>query len=76
MEAADLLSRLDALDTKELLEYFAASRRVRADVIQEYYAAPATRAVAENLIELEINDQARSVVISLLRERSTDAVGF
>jgi len=51
------------------MELLAAPRRRRADAIREYYSAsPDGQKVAEHLIELEIDDETRSAVVSLLRE--------
>jgi len=75
MEPAEVLANLDrALDTDELLGHLSAPRATRADAIQRYWAAPGARPVAESLIELEIDDQARSVVVHLLRARIADPV--
>ena len=69
MEPSEVLVQLDRLSPSVLLEHFAASRRQRADAIREFWTQPDGRSLAENLIELEINDDTRSVVISLLKER-------
>lgn len=76
MEPSEVIARLEPLEPAELLDYFAASRRERADVIQRYYSSPGNREVAENLIELEIDDHTRSIVISLLRQRQQNVVGL
>lgn len=71
MEPADVLARLDsAIGASELIDHLAAPRATRADAIQRYWSTPEARQVAESLIELEIDDQARNVVVHLLRERT------
>jgi hypothetical protein len=70
VEPVDLISRIELLGIPTLLAYFSATRRERAQRIQELYSCPEKRDAAEHLIQLEIDDHARSVVISLLRERA------
>lgn len=74
MEPAEVLACLEPVGSSELLEHLSASRRERADTIQRYWAQPGARGIAENLILLEIDDHARGVVISLLREQQEPAV--
>lgn len=75
MEPAEVLASLGSLGSAELLEHFSAPRRERADTIQRYWAQPGARDVAENLILLEIDDHARGVVLSLLRDQQEAAIG-
>lgn len=75
MEPGDVLASLDrTLGTEELLGHLSAPRAARAEAIQRFWSAPDERTVAESLIELEIDDQARNVVVHLLRERSTEVL--
>jgi hypothetical protein len=72
MEPTEVLASLDsALGTDELLDHLSASRAARANAIQRFWSAPTDRHVAESLIELEVDDEARNVVVHLLRERNT-----
>ena len=75
MEPAEVLACLGSVGSSELLEHFSAPRRERADTIQRYWAQPGARDVAENLILLEIDDHARGVVLSLLRDQQGTAIG-
>ena len=64
-----MLSGLEPMCPNEILELLAAPRRRRADAIRECYSSgPGGQKVAEHLIQLEIDDDTRSAVVSLLRE--------
>lgn len=69
MNPADVLAALEPIGPSRLLDHFLASRRERAETIRRFWSKPNERCLAENLISLEIDDQARAVVISLLREQ-------
>jgi len=76
MDPTEVLARLNSIEPSALLDHFSAPRAERADRIQRYFSDSSKRDVAENLIELEIDGHTRGVVISLLRERQAQAVGF
>ena len=69
MDASEVLARLDSLPMEDLLGHLSATRRDRADAIQRLYSCPDHRLVAEELIQLEIDDHARNAVITLLTEQ-------
>lgn len=72
MEPAEVLEQLGStFGADALMGHFAAPRATRADTIQRFWAQPEGRQVAESLIELEIDDATRNVVIHLLRERTS-----
>ena len=68
MEGPNLLLDLEPDARAELLELLTSPRVVRADVIREIWTDPERRAFADVLIELEVDDDARTEVLANLRE--------
>ena len=52
----------------ELLELLTAPRAVRADAIKAYYERSDGRQIAEVLITLEVDHDARSEILQILRD--------
>lgn len=72
MDGQNLVLNLEPDARAELLELLTSPRVVRADVIQELWTDPQRRAYADVLIELEVDDHARSEVLANLRQGSDD----
>ncbi|MEX0992159.1 MAG: hypothetical protein WD004_07815 [Actinomycetota bacterium] len=76
MEHADVLIRLEPEARADLLEVLTSPRNVRADRIREYWQRPEGRLIADTLIELEVDDDARAKVVETLRRLETARQGL
>lgn len=74
MPPQDLIARMDPSARAELLELLTAPRAVRADAIKAYYDRPDGKPIAEALITLEVDHDARSDVIATLRTEAAEGL--
>mgnify|MGYP000974493830 CR=1 FL=1 len=70
MRPSDLLIRLEPDVQGEVLEVLTATRSVRAERIRAYWADPNRRQLADVLMDLEIDDDARNEAVLALRPPS------
>lgn len=75
MKTPETPKQLDSLSTEDILEHLSSPRRERAEAIQRLYSCPEQRSAAEHLIELEIDDHARSMFLDQIKEQQ-DVVGL
>lgn len=67
MSPSDILIRLEPDVRGDVLEVLTSTRSVRAARIREYWADPAHRQLADVLMDLEVDDTARSECVAALR---------
>lgn len=72
MPPQDLIARMDLVARAELLELLTATRAVRADAIKAYYERDDGRQIAEVLITLEVDQDARSEILQILRDSTPE----
>lgn len=67
MRPTDILIRLEPEVRIEVLEVLTATRSVRAARIREYWAVPERRDLADVLMDLEVDDDARGEAVAALK---------
>ncbi len=65
---SDVLLNLAPHERETLLDVLTSPRRIRAEAIQRFFGQPEGKAVADVLIQLEVDDDARAEAISVLRD--------
>ena len=74
MRPHEILITLEPEVRVEVLEVLTSTRSVRAARIREYWSLPERRALADVLMDLEVDDLARTEAVAILRETAVPPV--
>jgi hypothetical protein len=67
MERPSPLDDLEPAERTRVLELLTATRAVRADAVREFWERSESRHLADAIIQLEVDDDARTEVLAVLK---------